>query len=215
MRITHPVHRSRGAALIIGLVFLAVLTLIALNAIKRSGTDMQLSTNQAFEYRAFSNSEAGRAMVRDLIMQHADNDGVWSGITFPTGVTHTNAGNNLLANSEQVSKTPDEMMSALQNLTDSNQSNLDTDFQIRYDGNSTDGITDASAESDIYADIKVVKLSLAGIVAGTGGAQVEGYSGIGQGAASAGAGYIYFDVRSIGRYGDARAVTAADFRIRR
>jgi Tfp pilus assembly protein PilX len=211
----HFTHRSKGAALVIVLVFLVALTLISLTSLKRSGTDMKISTNQAFEYRAFSNSEAGRAMIRSLLMDNADNNGVWSGLTFPSGVSNTTAGNNLMANSEQATKTPEQMMSAMRNLTNCSLTDLDTDLEVRYDGDAADGITNASAEADIFADIKIIKISLAGLTAGTGGAQVEGYAGIGQGAASAGAGYIYFDVRSIGHYGDARAVTAADFRVRR
>ncbi|NEV62960.1 pilus assembly PilX family protein [Thiorhodococcus minor] len=212
---SHSPHRSRGVALIVVLIFLVVLTLVAITVTKRSGTDMKISTNQAYEFRAFSSSESARAMVRRLLVDHADNDGVWTGVTFPTGVSSTSAGANLLANSEQSSLTPDQMMSVLQDLNHCDLSSLDTDLQVRYDGDTTDSTTDGTAESDIFADIKVVKLSLAGLTPGTGGAQVEGYSGIGQGAASAGAGYIYFDIRSIGHYGDARAVTAADFRIRR
>lgn len=215
MNQTRNPRESRGVALIVVLVFLVVLTIVAVAAINRTGTDMKISTNQAFEFRAFSNSEAGRAMIRDLLVQHADNDGVWSGITFPSGVSSTSAGSNLLANSEQNSKTPSEMMAAMREMNDCSLSTLDTDLQVRYDGNTSDSVTDGTAESDIFADIKVVKISLAGLTPGTGGAQVEGYSGIGQGAASAGAGYIYFDVRSVGHYGDARAVTAADVRIRR
>lgn len=208
-------QRSRGTALVVVLVFLVVLTLTAMTAIKRSGTDMKISTNQSFEYKAFSNSEAARAMVRKLLVDHADNNGVWSGVAFPSGVSHTTAGSNLLANSEQASKSPTQMMSAMHDLTDCSLASLDTDLEVRYDDDSSDGVAAGEAESDVSADIKVVKISLAGLSPGTGGAQVEGYSGIGQGASSAGAGYVYFDVRSIGHYGDARSVTAADFRVRR
>ena len=215
MHSLHPRKRSRGVALVVVMVCLVVLTLVALTAAKRSGTDMKISANQADEFRAFSNSEAGRAMIRGLLVDHADNDGVWTNVAFPSGVMSTSDGANLLANSEQSSLTPNQMMAALRDLNDCALSSLDTDLRVRYDGDADDSITDGTGEPDIFADIKVVKLSLGGLTPGTGGAQVEGYSGIGQGAASAGAGYVYFDIRSIGHYGDARAVTGSDFRIRR
>lgn len=206
--------KNRGAVLIVSLIFLSVLTVVAVSTMMQSGFEVRMSTNAAFETRAFNASEAGRSGIRELVIQHTDNDGIWSGITVPSYIDIESSAANLLANSEL--KTAGVTAAVLENrirdLGHCSLDTLDTDFELRYDA-AGDG--DASDEQDLNADIKVVKLSLAGLTPGTGGAMIEGYSGVGRGAGSKGAGYIYYEVRSVGSYAETRAVTAGELRIRR
>lgn len=207
-------HHNRGAVLVISLVFLTVLTGVAISTMMQSGIEVRMSSNAAFENRAFNASEAGRSAVTDLVILHTDNDGIWSGISVPSYVDIKSSGANLLANSEL--KTSGVTAAVLENrirdLGHCSLDTLDTDLELRYDA-AGDG--DSAGEQDLSADIKVVKLSLAGLTPGTGGAMVEGYSGVGRGAGSKGAGYVYYEVRSVGAYGETRAVTVGELRVRR
>jgi type IV pilus assembly protein PilX len=58
----HPRHRfnrQRGAALIVGLMMLVVVTLLAVTAVSTSNTELIMAGNEQFRERAFQAAEAG------------------------------------------------------------------------------------------------------------------------------------------------------------
>lgn len=54
-----PGARERGAALIIGLILLVVLTLLAVSGMNTASTELRMSGNEQFRKRAFEASESG------------------------------------------------------------------------------------------------------------------------------------------------------------
>ena len=52
-------HRQRGAALIIGLMMLVVITLLAVTAVNTASTELVMAGNEQFRERAFQAADAG------------------------------------------------------------------------------------------------------------------------------------------------------------
>jgi type IV pilus assembly protein PilX len=59
MKHSNPSARQRGAALIIGLILLVVLTLLAVSGMNTASTELRMSGNEQFRKRAFEASESG------------------------------------------------------------------------------------------------------------------------------------------------------------
>lgn len=57
--ITRTPSRQRGAALIVGMIMLAILTLLAITAMNTSSTELIMAGNEQFRERAFQMGEAG------------------------------------------------------------------------------------------------------------------------------------------------------------
>jgi type IV pilus assembly protein PilX len=59
--------RQRGAALVVGMIMLAILTLLAITAMNTSSTELVMAGNEQFRERAFQMAEAGiEQSVREL-----------------------------------------------------------------------------------------------------------------------------------------------------
>jgi type IV pilus assembly protein PilX len=59
--------RQRGAALVVGMIMLAILTLLAITAMNTSSTELVMAGNEQFRERAFQVAEVGiEQAVRDL-----------------------------------------------------------------------------------------------------------------------------------------------------
>jgi type IV pilus assembly protein PilX len=56
-------RKQRGAALVIGLVLLAILTLLAITGMNTSTTELIMAGNEQFRQNAFQASETGREMA--------------------------------------------------------------------------------------------------------------------------------------------------------
>lgn len=64
---TRMKHKQRGAALVVGMIMLAILTLLAITAMNTSSTELVMAGNEQFRERAFQMSEAGiEQAVREL-----------------------------------------------------------------------------------------------------------------------------------------------------
>ena len=68
-------HKQRGAALVVGMVMLTILTLLAITAMNTSSTELVMAGNEQFRERAFQVAEVGveRAM-RDVQTGNAGTD---------------------------------------------------------------------------------------------------------------------------------------------
>lgn len=56
---THQIERQRGAALVVGLILLLVLTLLAITGMNTATTELVMAGNEQFRHNAFNSAEAG------------------------------------------------------------------------------------------------------------------------------------------------------------
>lgn len=85
--------RQEGVALFVGLVFLVILTLVALVAMRGTLLEMRMTTATARHEMAFEASEASRTITEALIQSHIVNRGwpvTWGG-TVPNAVFNVDA----------------------------------------------------------------------------------------------------------------------------
>lgn len=74
--------RQRGAALVVGMIMLAILTLLAITAMNTSSTELVMAGNEQFRERAFQMAEAGiERAVRDLSKVKQDGVAIDSVVT--------------------------------------------------------------------------------------------------------------------------------------
>lgn len=217
-----PVTRSRqrGIALFVGLVFLVVLSLVAVIAMRGTLMEMRLVTNVARHQQAFETSETLRAVPIALFDEHV----------FQRGWPEQLGGS--LPDDDFDFKLTSQMLTVFKNGLRKNcagaldlfYGNLEPDCsgmaaENRYDTNtwhpdavlSMCDVTSNNCSRDVSATISIVPDGTV-LAEGSGGAQAAGYRGIGGGAA-AGGGSMYFEVMSVGTVpGDGRAVTMAQYR---
>ena len=183
---------QRGAALIIGLIFLAVLTLVGVTAMRSTTLEYQISTNQAFKHQSFAYSETGRRVLGEVLDDHVFERG-W---TLPGGQSLVPTG--LTVNDKDGDGTLDNLYLANGAGEDPlDASTLETDATF--------------SAGDVSADLSVYR---AGSVLTPGGASVmsAGYAGLGKSAAGGGA-QVLLQLRSRGTgRGNARTDTGSDFR---
>lgn len=195
-----PRQTQAGMVLVISLILLLVLTLVAVVAMRTTTTDLQITTNNMLKTRAFQNSESGRRVSTNVISNHVfyrgwpNNVAATSNFTLPDGLGLVDSSSELWVDKNGES------------ILDDTDADPDMNYQI--DGNNDGDFTD---QEDINAAIYVTKLATVP-APGSSTNQVQGYEGLGQGAAGGGA-YIYFDIRSRGTApGNARATTGVDYR---
>ena len=212
--------RQRGIALFVGLVFLVVLSLVAVIAMRGTLMEMRLVTNAARHQQAFEASETLRAVPGSVFDEHVFQRG------WPTQLGGT------LPDDDFDFQLANQMLAAFKNGLQKNcagdldlfYGNLEPDCsgmvaENRYDTStwhpdailSMCDVTSSDCSREISATISIVPDGTV-LAEGSGGAQAAGYRGIGGGAA-AGGGSMYFEVLSVGTVpGDGRAVTMAQYR---
>ena len=232
-----PPRKQRGIALFIGLIFLVVLSLVAVIAMQSTFLEMRMVTNVARQSEAFQTSESVRSVLTappatSLFAQSLANGGwpvSWGG-TVPDSdfsaigtcqAPWTNATTCAmeLAVSTALIKGSDGGPKVLYGAFDSPGADKTTD-ENSYDP--SNWVTDATL---IFADpngtggmisgaISVVPDG-GGNIAGAGAAQAAGYRGLGVGSAGGGAAR-YFQIRTVGLSpsdgSNGRAVTIAQFK---
>ena len=178
---------SGGFALITAIIFLVLLTLVALAAIRGSGLEVKSSANNTLRATAFESSESTRALVSTLIdpLCYA---GGWPGSIggevsdaefaspLPAGLT--------IANNNTATAGPDNWCVETEATFNPNPSTVDARYVRTLD------------RTQINGAASVQRLYIAGAV-GAGQAQGAGYSPPGIAVASGG-GNIYFHVQSRG-----------------
>jgi len=230
-------HHQRGIALFIGLVFLVVLSLVAVIAMQSTFLEMRMATNVARQSEAFQISESTRSILTgpsqtSLFSQSLAQGGwpvSWGGNVPDTDFSAigdcaapwTDAtkcamvlkfANALITGSDG---TPKLLFGAFDSPgadktndeTTSNPSNWVTDASLDFPDPNVSGGT-------VTGMLSVVPDGVASN-AGAGTAQAAGYRGLGVGAAAGGASR-YFQIRSVGFSpkggSNGRAVTIAQYK---
>lgn len=205
--------RQRGYVLITSLIFLMVLTMVAVVATKSTTMELKMSKNFTQSVRSFETSETGRMLTGDLVDAHIFNRAwpQWAGGTMDNDTFG-------LAEIEGVTPLPDGSPRDLYvengTGTDGNPETLfrpgalvdDIDFtrNIDQDGDGTDDAT-------LAARIQVFKMGTT-MNPGSSTAMVAGYEGTGKAAAGSG-GVSFFRIRAIvDGEGGSRKITGTDFR---
>lgn len=202
----HPLESNKqsGAVLITTLMFLVVLTLVALVASQSTVLEARMSTNTIIKGRTLEHSEALRMGANDLIDGHLYNHGEWpllfggtkanSLFSIPTGINVVNLTDWGTVNG------------SLENLYA--PATWIKDMTLRVDGN---GDGDYDDDVDQNADLYVYK-TVTVKASGSGTAMVSGYLGAGKNDAKYGT-QIFFDLRSVGNSaGNASTVTGSNYR---
>ena len=207
---------KRGFALITAMIFLVLLTLVALVALRGSGLEALVSGNNAQRAEAFESSEIARISISDVIDAHVYNRGWPNNLTI-SGVTGT-------VPVEEFGSMPGGLaLSSLgswysSNTEDTNTTAFPSGFTpdvMDRDASYTLAVGTTGAPAQIYADLYVYKLRV-DLGTGTGAAMSQGYEGLGRGAAGGG-GNMFFYVKSSGRdlkgsTSTSNYDTSADFR---
>ncbi|HWP94284.1 MAG TPA: PilX N-terminal domain-containing pilus assembly protein [Gammaproteobacteria bacterium] len=210
MRHRHDIQTSRGYVLITSLIFLLVLTLVAITATKNTTLELRMSRNFTDRMQTFEISETARLMVNELIDAHAFNRG-WPvsqggevpdsvfGYTVPEGLDLDPDADGL----------EDLYLSNATGETLLDVTTLETDMRYERDVDFPD--TSVAPDAELEADIVVFRLG-ATTTPGSGTAMISGYEGTGKGAAGGG-GALFFHLRSLAQGATgATSVTGADFR---
>ncbi len=196
--------QQQGAVLITSLMFLVVLTLVALVANQSTVLEARMSSNSIIKGRATESSEALRVGANDLLDGHLYNRGwpvMFTGGTLdnslfsiPVGITVNNTNNWSTGNNVG------------ENLYDT--TTWTQDMALSVDGNSdADFDDDVDQSADLYV-FKTVTVNSPGSAT----AMVAGYEGLGKSSASGGA-MIFFDLRSTGSSaGSSSTVTGSNYR---
>ena len=218
-RLSTPPSSAGGFALITAMIFLVLLTLVALVALRGSGLEAIVSGNNAQRTEAFESSEAARITIGDVIDAHVYNRGWPTSVTvgtatgevlpsefgsLPTGLTLTSLGKWYGDNAED-----DTTTSPLPYPAGFTPDNLAPDASYSISVGTT------AAPAVVYANLSVYKLRV-DLASGAGSAMSQGYEGLGR-AAAGGGGTLYFYVKSSGRdlkgsTSTSNYDTSADFR---
>lgn len=211
--------RQRGVALFVGLVFLVVLSLVAITAMKGTLIEMRMGTSTARHEQAFETSETLRGVPVSLFDEHVFERG-WPAVlggTLPD------------ADFDYQSKFPSTLLTAvadgLQDDCSGNPTLLYAQLQTcgtpesLYDPSTwhpdmTLSVCDVAASScttEVGGKVSIVPDGQV-LAEGAGGAQSAGYRGLGVGAAGGGAN-MYFEIRSVGTVpGNGIATTHSQYR---
>ncbi len=194
--------------LITALILLAVLTLIAIVAMRSTTLDLRLTTNNMLQARAFESSEGARVQVPGPLDAHVFHRG------WPGGHAVGNPGPDAFDIPSEltiVDLTKDLHTETKDHIGD--YSDAQRDMIYRSDGDASGSVDEKNPSSvDIAADIYVTKLG-AIAAAGAANAMVAGYEGFGKGIAGGG-GNLLFDLRARGHAANrTEAITASDVRI--
>lgn len=193
-----------GAVLITSLMFLVVLTLVALVASQSTVLEARMSTNTIIKGRATESSEALRVGANDLLDGHMYNRGWPSSFTggllsptlfsIPVGLTVTSVTDWGTANT---------VGEDLYNTATWTQ-----DMTLQIDGNSdSDYNDDVDQNANLFVFRTVTTNS-----PGSATAMVAGYEGLGKSSAGGGA-LVFFDLRSVGASaGNSSTVTGSNYR---
>lgn len=185
-----PARRCSGYALVTGLIFLSILTIISVTAMRSTSLEQRMSADYAFHTQAVESSEAGRAALTSILCYHIMAGGGWPA---PYGS---------LANSDfQMVPVPTGLTPIEKDMfTDQTPGDLDAKFSVDINGDGT-----ADLVSDLY-----VKSSDTVLAEGEAIEMAEGYEGRGEGTGADRAKGInrFFLIRSISRGGKGGATAS-------
>lgn len=205
-----PSVKQHGYVLITSLIFMLVLTLVAVTAMDTTTMELRMSNNTVLKSRSFESSEALRTLSGELVDAHAYHRGwpkVSSGgieddlfnLAIPAALSI------LDKNSDGI---PDELFMGNEVSENIFTTALTPDFNYKHDENGDGDYTDAE---DLEATLAVYKSATIN-APGSGSCQVCGYEGRGKSSAAGGA-IAFFELHSSGSSaGSASSITVADYR---
>jgi hypothetical protein len=181
MNVVRHAQRQSGYALVTSIVFLVLLTLVALAAIRGTGLEVKSTANNTLRAEAFAASEIARTLVSrqiDALCANAGTDGIGTEVDGGSAIALT----------------------AIPGLTINDSGNWCVETATPFVASPGAGTPDAVyAREDrpaAHGAVWVQRLYRAP-APGAGQALAAGYGGEGRGAASGG-GHIYFHVHSLG-----------------
>ncbi len=211
---TATARREHGMVLVTALILLAVLTLVAVVAMRTTTLDLHMTTNAMLKARAFEGSEGARVQMPDLLDDHVYYRG------WPGGHAVGGTGPDDFELPPAVASITDLVVDISKNLYEGNDflyigdyADAQRDITYRADGDGDSSVSGNSpTPEDIAADIFITKLAS---IAATGSAtsMVSGYEGYGKGSAAGGS-YVLFDMRSRGHAANrTESLTGSDVRV--
>lgn len=221
-------RRQRGIALFVGLVFLIMLSVVALVAMRGTLMEMHMVNNVAAHERAFEVSEMSRAVPVALFAEHTFNRGWPMGAmggtvpdtsfgSFPVCGSKEVGSNGVSCNVLKGTTVKSDAAAGLVNLYEiafkSGEKPYDpSTWMTSHEDVTVDVCNAGSCTSGGHARIWVRPDGTA-LSEGSGAAQASGYRGEGNSAANGG-GAMYFEILSEGQANAARAVTLSQYRQR-
>jgi hypothetical protein len=223
-------HAQRGIALFVGIVFLVILSLVAVVAMRGTLLEMRMVNNVALHERAFETSESLRAIPLALFDDATFNRG-WPATEMGGTVPDTNFGTFPQCGSKDLGSNGISC-DVLKDVTVRSPptGGLLNFYEVQF--NSDEKSYDATTWMTHHADVQVVAVcdgsgtcSNGGsadiwirpdgtaLAEGSGAAQAAGYRGEGNGAASGGSS-MFFEVLSRGKADSATAITLSQYRQR-
>jgi hypothetical protein len=195
------INRQNGYVLITAMIFLAILTLVAVVSSQSTTFEYKMSTNLVLKDRAFQSSETGRTAIGDVLDAHIFERGWDSAVNIPSGMAILD---------KDTSGAADDLYLANEAGEDLlNDNTLATDATYQVDANNDGDYTDGG---DINATVSVIKTQ-AIAASGSGTAMSAGYEGLGKSVAAGGL-HMYFELRGRGNSATgAQSVTASEYRV--
>ncbi len=194
-------HGQSGAVLVVGLILLAVMTMIGVISMRSSVLEHKSAINSATKAMAMESAEAPRPYAGAIMDEHVYERG-WTGVSLPTGMSMVNL---------DASNNKEDLFLANESGEDllASPSVLKRDFQYARD---VDGNGTISANDDLVANLYAYRTGVIGLP-GHSAAMLAGYEGTGKALAASGAAMM-FAVHSQGEGPvNARAGTEADFKV--
>lgn len=191
--------RELGVVLVTSLVFLLVLTLVAVIAMQTTVTDQKISTNLAFKTKSFENSESPRPKAGDVVDHHVFERG-WDNILNDAG-NYVASDGSVIYEGLTIDETNAELM-YFKNGKDAEggdeevvEDALDPSSLLK-DMTYERSVSGADGSEAIVAELSVFRNG-AHALPGHSAAMVSGYEGTGKAMAGSGSA-IFYDVRSQG-----------------
>lgn len=210
-----PLRANGGFALITALIFLIVLTLVAVISLRASGLELRMGTNNAQRTEAFESSDSVRLLVADVLDIHSFNRGwpVAIGGSIPNGEFDYDIPGALAIDPDNTGPPRNwYVVNSETTCTDPLCEPLDLD--ARYQRNLA---TTGQGALPVASDVRIFKVRT-DINPGAGAAMVAGYEGTGRSLAGSGGRVLFFvdseatDSSPTAASQEARSQTAAVFR---
>lgn len=206
-------NTQRGAALLTGLIFLTLLSIVAAVVMENTRLDLKMSANYAQKEQSFEISEGARILTGRALDEHVFNRG-WPDTQaggaipagdfqayLPTDMSILDKDANGAADIHFISNTDPGMLLTPRYL----------DYDVRRCLDDENGDGDCDDINDVGAAVSIYRTRVSPAV-GSGTAQVAGYEGLGVGTAGRGS-FMWFELRSLGKApGFAQSVTVAEYR---
>lgn len=220
---------QRGIALFVGMVFLVILSLVAVVAMRGTLLEMRMVNNVAAHERAFEVSESLRAIPLALFDDHTFNRG-WPATEMGGSVPDTDFGTFPQCGSKAVGSngiscdvlddvtirpaTAGGLLNLYEVQFTSDEKPYDPATWMKNQPDVTIAVCDGSGGCSNGGSAKIwIRPDGTALATGAGAAQAAGYRGQGNAAASGGSS-MFFEVLSQGTANSAQAVTLSQYRQR-